>query len=1254
LARGRPVIMAGNYAISKEDLITLMDNEAMDDAIAEGKHPPIVEQLGDIKGICSKLKTDQTKGLDSDPVDIVNRMEVYGGNFFDEETPASYWELMLAAVDEIIILLLVLATLTLTLEMIFSTPEKRKMAWAEPFAIYMSVIIILNVSASSEYRQNALLRELQARLDTSNKKKIFRSGEMLEVADREIVVGDLVAFNSHDCAVIPADGILLPGGHDVKIDESTLTGEPEFRDKSVGGDFLLLSGTICKQGNGKMVVVAVGKSTKGGRIKEAVYGVGSGDSEKSVRMTNTHGGAVFLTTDNGADAKSIATIQINQEVQVFGHETVTNMNGEEVEWYKVAVDKKPGDDTERFGWILASETEDVATAEENLSPLVMKLNILVVQISRVGYFFGIGVFFLMSILGIAKAGFTDFEWMHLTEYLITSITVLAVAIPEGLPLAQVLSLAYSSSRMMKEGNLVRTLSSCETMGSATTICTDKTGTLTQNKMTVMSMWAGEGSIGEDPDDAGKGWKSGMIHAKDTSLGSLAKPKLNAEVSSLLGDCISVCSMNETAFKRVQQKSNPIEFIGNPTECSLLVLADDLGHNYEKVRQATVGRNEKTQDQGRPRLFASTRKMMSWAVPTPGAEGASPKGTRKKSDDDEDEEKESDDEEAEEAEEEEEAEDAQPMTIYAKGASEIILDRCDYYLRPGGSEDEPLDERPELTPEIKQWLLKNVIGALANEAKRTIALAYKEDREYVHGELHDEIENADGSMAFASETGLTLIGIVGIEDPLRDDVPDAIAKCYGAGIDVRMVTGDNLQTAIAIAKQAKILDESNPSQFKTVDGKKVLKNQYVAMEGPRFRAKVYIQGQAKEGEEAPEPIFNAKEFDKIWPHLRVLARSSPEDKLTLANGLRKSQLYQDTAACDKLEKEGITIFPDRQVVAMTGDGTNDAPALKAADVGFAMGISGTQIAKDAADIILLEDSFADIVTAAKWGRNVFDSISKFVQFQLTVNIVALFVATLGAAVWQESPLAAVQLLWVNLIMDALASLALATEPPNEEVQLKRPPVNLHDSIITRQMLANMCGQAVYQIIVVCWILFDYDFWGYDENGHDWSVENDGLPSEHYTFVFNTFVFMQLFNEINSRKLFGEKNVFAGLLSNYMFIGILVSTTIFQILCVQFFGRFVRCSDGGLGMEHWGYCVAFGAFSLVWQQILNVLQMIFKGFNLGARGNVKNGKRGTMIGSGSIHTVPKGLSNTNLQRQTSTGQANQMPSGSLQRRPSAGRV
>ncbi|XP_064959566.1 calcium-transporting ATPase 7, plasma membrane-type-like [Musa acuminata AAA Group] len=603
-----------------------------------------------------------------------------------------------------------------------------------------------------------------------------------------------------------------------------------------------------------------------------------------------------------------------------------------------------------------------------------------------------------------------------------AVTIIVVAIPEGLPLAVTLTLAFSMKRMMKDNAMVRRLSACETMGSVTTICTDKTGTLTLNQMTVTKFWIGNEEV---PVDGG-------------SISSIA-PRVRTLFHQGVG-------LNTTGSVYRPTSVAVPEVSGSPTEKALLWWAVlDLGMDVEEMkRRYSVVHVE---------AFNSEKKRSGVLV---------------------------------------EEKDSRAMITHWKGAAEMILIRCSHYLdRNGNVRDVDVESRTKL---------EKVIRDMAARSLRCIALAYKiTDAEDLHVD-QEETPNLD-------DNGLTLLGFVGLKDPCRPEVESAIAACRRAGVAVKMITGDNVFTARAIAIECGILRDDD------VDG--------LVVEGPEFRN------------------YSAEERMKKIDQIRVMARSSPFDKLLMVQCLKSKG----------------------HVVAVTGDGTNDAPALKEADVGLSMGIQGTEVAKESSDVVILNDNFDTVVTVMRWGRCVYNNIQKFLQFQLTVNIAALVINFVSAISTGEVPLTTVQLLWVNLIMDTMGALALATDRPTKEL-MKKPPVGRTEPLITNIMWRNLTTQAMFQVAV----LLVLQFRGQSIFGVREEVNN--------TLIFNTFVLCQVFNEFNARKL-EKKNVFEGMRTNKLFLGIVAVTVFLQVMMVEFLREFAGTVR--LDWEQWGICVGIAAVS-----------------------------------------------------------------------------
>ncbi|XP_059572012.1 plasma membrane calcium-transporting ATPase 2 isoform X5 [Alligator mississippiensis] len=1018
---------AGDFGCTLEELRSLMELRGTEAVVK------IKETYGDTEGLCRRLKTSPIEGLPGTAADLDKRKLIFGKNFIPPKKPKTFLQLVWEALQDVTLIILEIAAI-ISLGLSFYQPPgegnegcataaagaedegEAEAGWIEGAAILLSVICVVLVTAFNDWSKEKQFRGLQSRIEQEQKFTVVRGGQVIQIPVAEIVVGDIAQVKYGD--LLPADGIFIQG-NDLKIDESSLTGESDQVRKSVDKDPMLLSGTHVMEGSGRMLVTAVGVNSQTGIIF-TLLGAGGEEEEKKDKKAKQQDGAAAM------------------EMQPL--KSAEGGDGDDKDKKKANMHKK------------------------EKSVLQGKLTKLAVQIGKAGLVMSaITVIILVLYFAIETFVINKKQWLpectpvyvqYFVKFFIIGVTVLVVAVPEGLPLAVTISLAYSVKKMMKDNNLVRHLDACETMGNATAICSDKTGTLTTNRMTVVQAYIGDVYHKEIPDPEA----------------------IPAKTLELLVNAIAVNSAYTTKILPPEREGGLPRQVGNKTECGLLGFVLNLKQDYQPIRNLIP--EEKLY---KVYTFNSVRKSMSTVIKMPDGS----------------------------------------FRMYSKGASEIVLKKCSRILNAAG---EPRIFRPRDRDEM----IKKVIEPMACDGLRTICIGYRD----FSSSPEPDWDNENDVL-----TDLTCICVVGIEDPVRPEVPEAIRKCQKAGITVRMVTGDNINTARAIAIKCGII---HPGE------------DFLCLEGKEFNRRI----RNEKGEIEQERI------DKIWPKLRVLARSSPTDKHTLVKGIIDS-----------------TQVEQRQVVAVTGDGTNDGPALKKADVGFAMGIAGTDVAKEASDIILTDDNFSSIVKAVMWGRNVYDSISKFLQFQLTVNVVAVIVAFTGACITQDSPLKAVQMLWVNLIMDTFASLALATEPPTESLLLRKP-YGRNKPLISRTMMKNILGHAVYQLTLIFTLLFVGEQMFQIDSGRNAPLHSP--PSEHYTIIFNTFVMMQLFNEINARKIHGERNVFDGIFRNPIFCTIVLGTFAIQIVIVQFGGKPFSCSP--LELDQWMWCIFIGLGELVWGQVI----------------------------------------------------------------------
>ena len=674
-----------------------------------------------------------------------------------------------------------------------------------------------------------------------------------------------------------------------------------------------------------------------------------------------------------------------------------------------------GDATE-IGKVARQSTEQ--TTEP--TPLNIQLTKLANLIGKIGFTVaGLAflIFFIKDVVLYFDFGALNgwHDWLPVLErtlkYFMMAVTLIVVAVPEGLPMSVTLSLALNMRRMLATNNLVRKMHACETMGAITVICTDKTGTLTQNLMQV-----------HEPN---------FYCLQDG--GKLA----DAAISRLIAEGISATS---TAFLEDTGEGEKPKGVGNPTEVALLLWLNSQKRNYLELREGARVLDQLT--------FSTERKFMATLVKSPLI------GKK---------------------------------VLYIKGAPEIVLGKCKEVI---------LDGRRVDSVEYRSTVEAQLLG-YQNMAMRTLGFAFRlvEDNE------------PDDCVALVSENNLNFLGVVAISDPIRPDVPAAVAKCQSAGIGIKIVTGDTPGTATEIARQ-------------------------IGLWKPEDTERNRITGVAF------AELSDEEALDRVMD-LKIMSRARPTDKQRLV------QLLQQKGA----------------VVAVTGDGTNDAPALNHAQVGLSMG-TGTSVAKEASDITLLDDSFNSIGTAVMWGRSLYKNIQRFIVFQLTINFVALLIVLLGSIVGTELPLTVTQMLWVNLIMDTFAALALASIPPSESVMNDKPRRST-DFIISKAMQHNIFGVGTLFLVVLMAMIYYF------------TNADGGMTVQRLTIFFTFFVMLQFWNLFNARVFGTTDSAFKGLTKSYGMELIVLAILGGQFLIVQFGGAVFRTEP--LDWQTW--LIIIGSSSLV---------------------------------------------------------------------------
>ena len=928
---------------------------------------------------------------------LVSR-EQYGANVLTPRKKVPLWKQFLEKFgDPLIIVLLIAGFLSICIsfwEYWGLHNEDGVAVFFEPIGIFIAIFLATGIAFFFELKAAKEFSILN-QVNDEEEVEVIRNGCTTTVAKKDIVVGDIVIINTG--AEIPADGRLLEA-ISLHIDESTLNGESvpayksvkeeEFEKDASYATNQVLRGTKVMEGHGIFQVEAVGDRTENGKVFEAAQ---IDDSVKTPLSEQLDGLSVLITKLSYVFAGLI----IVGRLMVFFHWSP-------IVWTLTIP-------TIIFFWLVIRKFDGWKWYSKTISTVAYFCILMACVI----------VFHDCLMPDKSMAGLLA----HALNTMMIAVTLIVVAVPEGLPMAVTLSLAYSMRRMMKTNNLVRKMHACETMGATTVICTDKTGTLTQNQMRVYQ----------------------------TQFYALDNQRLDDGLAScLLKEGIAV---NSTASIDYTDACN-LKVLGSPTEGALLLWLNDQQVSYQELRETVQIVDELP--------FTTERKYMAVLVNSALMEGK--------------------------------------QILYVKGAPEIVYGLC-----------------KQTDCNVPKEEIEHQLEGYQEQAMRTLGFAYQ----IVDGKA--EVFKEGGVVA----DNLTFQGIVAISDPVRSDVPEAVAECMKAGIDVKIVTGDTARTAKEIGRQIGLWTSSDTD-----------KN---IISGPDFAA------------------LSDDELDKRVKDLKIISRARPLDKKRLVESLQR---------CN-------------EVVAVTGDGTNDAPALQAAHVGLSMG-DGTSVAKEASDITIIDNSFSSIGKAVMWGRSLYQNIQRFLLFQLTVNVAACFLVLAGAFMGTESPLTVTQMLWVNLIMDTFAAMALASLPPSEKV-MKDCPRDRNAFIINRSMGWNIIGVGGFFFVLLLVLLYIFehaDITALRDILHLQLGEVNGLSPYELTLIFTIFVMTHFFYLFNARAFETGRSAlhFKGC-SGLLFIISIIFIGQIAMVELPILQKFFNIVKGGLSVEDWAI-ILIGSSLVLW--------------------------------------------------------------------------